>query len=270
MNTNVSDLNVITALKNALIFCVDFIQRHWVISIIYFLSCVASHMVTLHASQEVLGVVKNLDLTEIFSKTCQALLAPASVAAMFIASIVGFFMAYYATKAAYQLLNASFTPTNKSMLQTLWQLFCLHLIIGVIAIPLYCILILPGVWWSTRVSVASVNLLCSDDGPIDSLKKSFAYTNNHFWACFGYWCGTSTLVVIAISIIGGILGMAMAIASISGTIASAGQFTSFDWRILCVKSLVQSLTFFIQIAIIYFCQTWLYTYLKKQAELAPS
>ena len=240
MDTVASALNVFTALGKSLPFVAKFVKQHWIITVLYLLygAIIACHFKNKTEPMEMVGVM----------------FSPMFIPLWLFSFILGCLVVYYSVRTAVASLAPSLGLANKSALKCTWQIFCLVLIKIIAGLPLAVLLILPVFWWITKSAVSAANLVCTSDGPIESIKKSFKLTSGRFWQCFGYLAGVAFIIGIAFQIV--------------ATAISFALHASFmpDWDVASIKFGVgQTIAIFTSVIYCY-CEAWLYVYLKAKSE----
>jgi hypothetical protein len=267
MKPAASDLNIFHALKNSLFFCIDFPKKYWILSVLFAMvfvfNSLLSHNLMIAIRNEI-SSSHHVDIMAVLKIVFQATSSLQNFLLTIMALIVGFLMTYYAVRMAAGQSGLPAVSTSKSVLKSLWQLFCMQLALAIVAIPLYILFIIPGVWWSIKTSVSTTNLLCTNDGPIESIKRSFQLTDNRFWSSFGYLLGVSVLPAIVIGIVTTIITVSVMLPT---AFSFHAQQSEDNLSTLVMNGLIHALSLFVQIIIGYFCQAWLYVYLKNQSEL---
>jgi len=157
MNTAVPNLNVLDALKNSIPFCFEFAKKHWIVASLmaafFFLNSLFTNwMSSVLRSEAVLS--NHFDPFTVIKTMFDARFVLPYVLLTILGSVAGYLLCYYAIRMAVGQLSPSIVLASKSLLKSLWQLFCMSLVIGIVAIPLFALLIIPWIWWLTKTSVA--------------------------------------------------------------------------------------------------------------------
>jgi hypothetical protein len=236
MNTTVSELNILKALRNSLPFCAQFIKQHWILFIVYLL--IGFIPVVFFKDQ-------SWNITKILVECI---------------SLVFFYVIYYyAVKMATPQLDSTAQLSNKSLLKTLWQLLVVLLITTIAAFPLFLLFLIPGIWWMIKIYLASINLVNTDSGILESVKESFQMTKGKFWQSLGFIAGT-VLILLVIALIAAV------------PISFFLQLSILhDWSWQSIFNLAYVIPSAIAGIISCFRDTWLYIYLKDNNQnLMPS
>ena len=77
-------------------------------------------------------------------------------------------------------------------------------------VPMFLLLLLPGIWLAVRWSVAAPALLAEDIGPVAALGRSFKLVGGRWWATFGALVAMTILVSILQLIVGMLIGLVFA------------------------------------------------------------
>ena len=84
------------------------------------------------------------------------------------------------------------------------------LLLGLLAmlglIPMFLLLIIPGIWLAVRWSVAAPALLAEDLGPAAALGRSFKLVKGRWWPVFGALVAMTILITVLTMIVGLLLG----------------------------------------------------------------
>ncbi len=241
-----SELSASEALKGSLSFVKEFVSRHWLLVIVY--SCLA--------------VAPNL----IFNSETQSLVAFLDWRFYLWALVFGvpsWLMIYFAIKMSLARLDPSLN-SNKSLLQSLWQIICLDVLRSVVFIILMTLFIIPGIWWLTKTSLCWAILLSTNSGPIQSIRKSHELINNKFWLCFKYWFIITIMTMFYINVPVIVLLVIYAISmQVMGHGLNAQSFTHTFGLLSSVLGVFGHIIFL-------FCQTWLYLSLIRHQSTTVS
>ncbi len=244
MNTASLKLSVRDALESSLSFLGQFLKQHWLLAIIYVV------LGTLPAF-----IIGDQDISDIsFEKR-------AGLGIVAIVNVIpSLLLIYYSLRDALLKLDPSNSLPNKSLAFALWQIFCMNLLSAIIGVPLLLLLILPGVWWSTKSTVSFANLLSTNDGVIDSIRKSHQLMNERFWQCLGFLVGTSSTVILVTVIAGITIGFFLLIGGVLNAVFHEGA--GFNRAMMIFRVMGPVLAVFTAV-VFYYVQAWLYVYLKQ-------
>ncbi len=245
MNTVVSKLSVRAALSGSISFLADFLKQHWLIVVLYVVVASAGGF-----------VLKDTDYLWELPGEKLAQLSLLSIVSAFLA----FLMPYYGISMAVGKLDPTAKAFSKGLWKSLWQLFCVSLLMAIIGTPLLILFLIPGIWWFIKSSVSCVNLLSTDDGPIASIKKSHELMNNRFWQCFGFLFLTGLIVFIVNMIITGSVGLCL---FVGGLLHLAFDADTGINKIANVFRTIGAVISIFTAIIFYYIQAWLYVYLKN-------
>jgi hypothetical protein len=95
-------------------------------------------------------------------------------------------------------------------LRRLWGVLGVGILVVLGLIPMFILLIVPGVWLAVRWSVAVPALLAEEIGPVSALGRSFRLVKERWWATFGALVVMTILVSILQGIVGALMGFVFA------------------------------------------------------------
>ncbi len=244
MNTASSNLSVQEALESSLSFLGHFLKQHWLLAIVYIgLSAVPAFII---GDQDVVDIS--------FERK-------AGLAIFWVANFVpALLLIDYSLRDALFKLDPLHTLSNRSLASSLWLIFCMYIVSSVIGGLLTLLLILPGVWWSTKATVSFANLLSTNDGVFASIKKSHQLMNGRFWPCLWFLFATSSAIGIVAVIAGLTIVFFLLIGGMLNAVFHEGPGLN---RALMLLRLISPIFAFFTGVVCYYIQVWLYVYLKK-------
>lgn len=244
MNTASLKLSVREALESSLSFSGQFFKQHWLLAVIYILLGALPAFIIGDQDVSDISLEKKIGL---------------SLCAVF-NLIPCFLLVYYSLRDSLLKLDPSNPKPNKSLAFALWQMFCMSLLSGIIVVPLLILLILPGIWWSTKCAVSFPNLLSTNDGVIESLRKSHQLMNERFWQCFGFLVATSSTVILVSVIVGITIGFFLLIGGLLNAVFHEGAGLN---RAMMIFRILGPIFAVFTNVVFYYIQAWLYVYLKQ-------
>jgi hypothetical protein len=233
------------ALGSSLSFLAEFIKKHWILVLIYFVLSVVP--VFIIGDQEVTDI-------SLSKRLIVGVIGLINV-------IPGLLMVYYPLREALLKLNPTGQISNKSIAKALWQIFCTAIISVIIGVPLLLLLLLPCIWWATKASVSYANLLSTEDGPIQSIRKSHELMNGRFWSSFGFLFSTMAAVFFVWVIAMMIIVFFLLIGGAFNAIFHEGA--GFN-KVLMIIRLLGPFFSVATTILFHYYQVWLYVYLKSQ------
>ena len=176
------------------------------------------------------------------------------------AAIISLFMSYYGLSMAVSKLDPSAKVFSRSLPKSLLLLFCVHFLLALVSIPLLLLFLLPGIWWLIKSSVSSVNLLSTDEGPIESIIKSHKLMNDRFWQCFAFLFGTGFIIFVGIMILTGSIGLCF---FFGGLLHSAFDADSGFTKVGAIFRTISAVISIFGTIMFYHINAYLYVYLKN-------
>ncbi len=232
------------ALESSLSFLGDFLKEKWLLVALYVVVVSMSGFILNGDSVWELAIEKRMQLG--------------------LLSLVSFILAllvpYYGISMAVSKLDPAAKVFSKGLPKSLWQLFCISFLMGIIGTPLLILFIAPGIWWLIKSSVSSAHLLSTDYGPIGSIRKSHELMNNRFWQCFGFLFLVGLTVFFVNLIISGSIFLCL---FMGGLLHSAFDADTGIHKLANVFQSISAAISVITAIIFYYVQAWLYVYLKN-------
>jgi hypothetical protein len=244
MNNPGMKLSSREALEGSLSFLGQFVQKYWPLVVLYIVIGILPAFVIGDQDPESLSMSQKVQLGAIGLLNV----------------IPSLLMIFYPLREALLKLDPNKQIANKSLAKGVWQIFCVNIISVVLGIPLLLLLILPGIWWSTKSTVALADLLSTNDGAIASIRKSHQLMNGKFWQCLGFLVATSSTVILVTTVIGVTIGFFLLVGGLLNVLFHEGA--SFNKVFMMIRILGPIFAVFTSIAFYYF-QAWLYVYLKQ-------
>ena len=244
MNTAGLNLNAREALESSLSFLGHFLKQYWPLALLYVVIGIVPAFIIGDEDVSDLALEKRIQLGII----------------TMVNIIPSMLMIYYAFRDALPKLDPSSQISNKSLAKAFWQIFCINIITAVVSVPLFILFILPGVWWSTKASVAFANLLSTNDGPIMSIRKSHQLMDGKFWTCFGFLVATSSAVILVTTIGGMTIAFFLLMGGMLNALFHEGAGLN---RIMNIFRIMGPLIAVFSSVVFYYIQAWLYVYLKQ-------
>ncbi len=108
-------------------------------------------------------------------------------------------MSYPIMLSALLSLNSSITNLPQNIDKRIsGRLLGVAFLYNLITVLLSLLLLLPGIWWGTRSSLAAVCACLENKNPIDCFKSSHRLVSGNFWLTFSYLVLCPSLILIAI------------------------------------------------------------------------
>ncbi|MEK9185685.1 MAG: YciC family protein, partial [Patescibacteria group bacterium] len=83
-----------------------------------------------------------------------------------------------------------------------WKFLGVSILMPIVVFVGLILLIVPGIIWAVRFSLAPLILVDTKIGPIASMKESWAITRGNFWKMLGFWIVIGLINLLGLLIIG--------------------------------------------------------------------
>ena len=83
-----------------------------------------------------------------------------------------------------------------------WKFLGVSILMPIVVFAGLILLIVPGIIWAVRFSLAPLILVDTKIGPIASMKESWAITRGNFWKMLGFWIVIGLINLLGLLIIG--------------------------------------------------------------------